>query len=266
MGVIDNLDMCMSRCCREATSQPVYAFGMHKGGSTMLSDFFQIYSKESNISSISISNEVFRMGVADDDYTRDSRIAPLLDKRYLFYGFRYVPLFVLKDKWSYVNRRAIVLVRDPRDCVVSAYYSFLKTHVVASDSDTGAARRISKEREKHKYSSIDDYAISEIDRFIDELNGYIWFAHENSRVFRYEDIIYKKERFFKDSIEFLDLRWDEAAFNKALNTVDVFPEHERIDNHIRSVNPGDHRNKLKMETIDLLTERYCKTLKIYGYI
>lgn len=251
---------------RTVSIAPCFAFGMHKGGSTMLADFLNIYTGMANMKSISISDLLFQKGVGDDNYRNDYRIKDVLDEKFLFYGFRYVPEFILANKAKFINSKSIILIRDPRDCVVSAYYSFLKSHVISSGDETDAAFVIRQEREKHAETSIDDYALSEMYRFVGELCGYAYFMHENALLFRYEDIIFDKRNFFMKVVGHLGLSFQEKAFETALGRVDIVPTQEQADKHIRSVKPGNHREKLSQEAIRELNRRYSEVLSLFGYI
>jgi hypothetical protein len=250
---------------REPAPEPVFAFGMHKGGSTMLSDFFQIYTGLVKINSISISNLLFHHGISDDDYRKNHLIGDVLNEKFVFFGYRYVPDFMLANKAHYLNRRAVILVRDPRDCVVSAYYSFLKSHTISSNENSDAAKNIQMERDKFVDASIDEYALSETHRFVDELCGYAYFMHENAMICRYEDIIFDKRTFFTKALQHLNLPLVESALDTALSRVDVVPDKEQSDKHIRSVKPGNHREKLSKETIMSLNKKYSDILSLYGY-
>lgn len=251
---------------KDFLAHPSYAFGMHKGGSTMLAKFFNMYANKLGLKNISISNELFRNGIGDAEYTRDEGLLPVFNENVLFHGFRYIPLFMLKNKSLFVNSPAIVLVRDPRDCVVSAYYSFLKSHVVQADLESDSAKQIASERDQYSNVGIDEYAIDSIGRFIYELNGYAYFFHENILVFRYEDVIFDKVVFFEKVISHLGLNFDRDIFDICLNAVDIVPQKEDATSHIRSVTPGDHRRKLQVETINIINDRYNKELSLYGYV
>lgn len=261
----DYLKGVMDKIRGQHLAQPAFAFGMHKGGSTMLSNFIQIYTERADIKGISLSDLLFRKGVSDEEYTNDSAITGLLEEKYVYYGFRYVPAFMLSNKAKFVNRNAIVLVRDPRDCVVSAYYSFLKSHVVLADKGSAVAQQVEKERKIHTSSSVDEYALTEVHRFVEELESYAYFSHENTRIFRYEDIIFDKRNFFTQAINHLGLPWKQEAFELALNKVDVFPDKERPDQHVRNVKPGNYREKLKQSTITTINNKFKMVLDLYGY-
>lgn len=244
---------------------PTYVFGMHKGGSTMLHNFFEVITGANKLCSLNPSGVFYENGISDAVYTKDESCLPVFCKRMIYFGFRYVPIFMLKNKRDFINSKSIVLVRDPRDCVVSAFYSFLKSHHIPSQ-DSQVLSEINKERKKHEDSSIDEYCLSEVHRFSEELAGYALFSSENVKFYRYEDIIFEKRKFFEDVLYFLGVNISGASFDMALNMVDVFPEKEDVTSHIRNVTPGNFKLKLKKTTIDKITSDNRSILQLYGYL
>lgn len=252
---------------RREPARASFAFGMHKGGSTMLHTFLAIATSRSNIRALSASNILFRAGVSDEGFSHNARLLPLfLEQKAAFVGFRYVPAFMLQNKGEFLNHRSVVLIRDPRDCVVSAYFSFLRSHVVLAEEGTASAQAIHDERQKYRDTAIDDYCLAEMGRFVREINGYLYFANENTRLYRYEDIIFNKPAFFASVVEHLELDVSADAFDEALQSVDIVPGQERADAHVRNVTPGDHLAKLRGATVAELTERYSDTLELCGYL
>ena len=264
-----HLNLLQTHLLGESTREPArasFAFGMHKGGSTMLHTFLAIATARSNVRAMSASNILFRAGVSDTAYSHNANLLPLfLQHRAAYIGFRFIPMFMLRNKGAFLNHRAVVLIRDPRDCVVSAYFSFLKSHVVSANLASDSAQAIQIERARYQGTGIDEYCLNEMGRFVREINGYLYFANENTRLFRYEDIIFSKRSFFASVVEHLELHITADAFDEALLSVDVIPEKERVDAHVRNVTPGDHRLKLQAATIEELTQRYSDTLELCGY-
>ena len=122
------------------------AFGVHKGGSTMLHNFIKIYAElwnkqndaDQKINNLNIPNLMFsKLGITDVDFD-EKKIIPdiILSSEYqtCFSGWRQVPMSFLSHKYLLSQIPAVCLVRDPRDCAVSAYYSFLKTHRLPNDN------------------------------------------------------------------------------------------------------------------------------------
>ena len=255
----------------KATDTPKLVLGVHKGGSTMLHNFMQAYCRQSGIRAFSLSNYLHQSGVADQEWDRRHELMQLQSMNLVHFGFRQVPLYFLSNKSHFSQYPSIALVRDPRDCVVSAYFSFLKSHVTPEDSgqetlSSGAGDHIKAERERYKEGTIDEYCLNEYPRFTQELARVAAFANCNTRIYRYEDIIFKKREFLTDALTWLGLAVSEKEFSNALARVDVVPTNEDPSRHIRSVTPGDHKQKLLPATQEQLSAQSKDLLDLFGYV
>lgn len=244
---------------------PCFVFGMHKGGSTMLHDFFNIICNKAKIRSVDAPGIAFVSGVSDEDFNNNLELAELFKDNAVYFGFRYIPFFLLQKKSHFLNHKSIILLRDPRDCVVSAYYSFLKTHPLSNDINSGMSKQIIKERIENENTNIDSYCKKEIHRFVQEIIEYVSFCNPNTKVYRYEDIIFKKREFFEDVLDHLGLDVSSDIFDFALSEVDVVPKKENNNSHIRSVKPGNHTQKLKKDTINEINAKHKIILNLMGY-
>jgi hypothetical protein len=254
----------------KATDTPKLVLGVHKGGSTMLHNFMRGYCRQAGIRHFSLSNYLYQAGVADAEWDRRHELMRLQSQNAVHFGFRQVPLYFLSNKSYFSQYPSIALIRDPRDCVTSAYFSFLKSHAAPEDSgrsalSTTASDNLKAERERYKDSSIDEYCVNEYPRFTQELARVAAFANCNTRIYRYEDIIFNKREFLLDALAWLGIEVSAKEFDNALERVDVVPTDEDPSRHIRSVTPGDHKQKLKQETQDSITEQSRNLLELFGY-
>jgi hypothetical protein len=265
-----------SQILKEGTIQPYQnpsslVMGVHKGGSTMLHSFIRSYSNQlkrrgESICALNLPHLLFQGGYADDDFD-DAGIIPRLiseSKHVCAYGWRQVPLSFLRHKKKLQRMPSVCLIRDPRDCVVSAYFSFLKTHRLPQDLASSAAQKVLLEREKGKDMSIDRYCQENYPRFTQELLRIAAFLNPMAKIYRYEDAWENKEWFFKDALDHIDLPYEQGAFNKAFASVDIKPG-EDPRGHVRKGTPGDHKQKLKDETIKRITELSSPLLDFFGY-
>lgn len=160
------------------------------------------------------------------------------------------------------NRRAFIYVRDPRDVLVSAYFSFGKSHVLSANPEMRALQE--KRRSLIQTLSLDEFCILEVDNIrmhFDTLQRLLREA-EVADVLRFEDII--------------------ADFDLAANVLQrVFnlPESvraeiysasrplDKIDNssHRRSGKIGVFRNELQSATIDILNQKLASSLRAFDY-
>lgn len=246
--------------------------GVHKGGSTMLHSFIQVYSEKlanttNAFTAINLSRMLFQGGATDEDFDDLSLIPKLViaHKSACFYGWRQVPISFLRIKFRLSRLRAVCLIRDPRDCAVSAYYSFLKTHRLPKDQASSAAQEIIRQRKEWEDKSIDEYVIANINRFIQELNRVAAFAHPLLRIYKYEDIWLHKRWFFEAVLRHLELPFDKASFDHALERVNIKPGTDK-SGHVRKGTPGDHKDKLLQSTIESISCEYRPLLELFDYV
>ena len=85
------------------------------------------------------------------------------------------------------------------------------------------------------------------------------------KLYRYEDIIFDKLAWANDMLAYLGLAAPAAVVERLVAQNDLRPPVEEITQHVRKVVPGDHREKLKTETIAELNTRLAPILEKYGY-
>jgi hypothetical protein len=258
----------------EGTSLPssCLIIGVHKGGSTLLHNFIRIYINQLppalRPSSINIPTILFRkMGLNDLLFDLLEVLPNILLKNrgYCYYGWRQIPASFLQFKPRLSHLPAIVLIRDPRDCAVSAYYSFLNTHKLPEDHESPASREILEERRKSANVGIDEWVLENIGRFTGELSRVASFLHINLRLYKYEDIWNDKAPFFHEIIEYIGLPFSEDAFSVAYEETDIIPGQDS-SGHVRKATPGDHLEKLKETTIAEVNDKYYDLFRLFGYL
>ncbi|TVM15202.1 hypothetical protein DPQ33_16040 [Oceanidesulfovibrio indonesiensis] len=240
-----------------------HVFSMHKSGSSLLTNMIQSYCARINMPVINMEEFLFQKGVPPNTVTNS--IDELMNLRgYVFAGSRAFWHFQCPNFPR--AARKIILVRDPRDVQVSSYFSFRKSHVLPA---AGKQReRILKARQRFKDDSPDEY--------ITRPNGMKFYKNsygilmrfldmENSRGYRYEDVIFYKYNWLKDMVQFLGLEVNEAAIDAIAKANDIRPKEERPDEHVRQVSPGNYWRHLSQETIDYLNETFAEEMKRFGY-
>ena len=252
------------------------ALGVHKGGSTMLHDFIQQYAKlwnqQSSISAkinvLNIPNLLFtELGIPASDFDEETIIPDIILSRgyqSCFSGWRKVPMSFISHKNFLSQIPTVCLVRDPRDCVVSAYFSFLKSHCLPKDVESKLAQKILDERKLSQNMTIDDWVLGKANQFFDELSRVALFLHPNLRLYRYEDIWIDKHNFLQMIVNDLGFPFSESVFLKAFNLVDIKPGSDPRG-HVRKGTPGDHKSKLKESTRRQLFDQYQSILSFFDY-
>ncbi len=160
------------------------------------------------------------------------------------------------------------MVRDPRDILVSEYFSIAYSHA-APGKQGNKFKSFVKERIATRASTIDEYAVSESNRVYNTLQRYknlLIEKHPNVYVTKYEDMINDFHGWLENLLDAcrLDIRHDLLAAFIEKNER-MRPSDENIYRHIRKGMPGEYQKKLKRETIEYLNDKLSPILLTFDY-
>jgi hypothetical protein len=242
----------------------VYAFSLPKAGSVLLDSILRALSERVGVTYVSLMEETFKIGLAERDVpSAASKI--FLDNGYCFGGFRAFPKTF--DIPNLSTRRSILLVRDPRDMVVSHYYSMRSSHPDPGKGLTTSRQSLPR-RDQALAMSVDEYALDMADYYARQLDRYAAALEKhrgNFTLFRYEDIIFNKRQWIADICDAFG--WDVSAWRigRIAKKNDIVPRSEDEEKHIRQVSPGDGMRKLQPETIEKLNVVFARQFRFFGY-
>lgn len=236
-----------------------FAFSLNKAGSVMFDGVIEDICRYCKIPAVSIPKVAFSQGI-DEQELDNSTAAVMQATGYCYYGFRELPPYLFN--FDFQTFKKLLLVRDPRDMLVSFYYSTRFSHTIPPGE---AGDRIQQERAESEKITIDDYVIECAPKFIKAFKLYSGISDDNLRVFRYEDVVFNKQQWIKDICDYLDLELTEAQIKTIADKYNVFPDQENPQAHIRKVTPGDHQEKLQAETIAALNQAFAEFLDKFGY-
>ena len=181
-------------------------------------------------------------------------------------GEIYAPLRFPIDFAGRKNFKHIFFLRDPRDVVVSAYYSFGFTHPLPNNIK--ARMRVQEKRQSIQQQGIDNYAITESkERFLPIYEEYIELIETCSSFLylRYSD-------FQDDTIQFIEIISDFLEVNISKEEIQELatkasPIQITRDNskHKRSGKSKQYLEELKPDTINTLNEIFSEVLKYWDF-
>jgi hypothetical protein len=244
---------------------PCFAFSIHKAGSTLMHKMIGETCVAAHIPAISIPDLLFREGVKAVAWQNDPSLVDLVGPGRVYFGFRQLPGFLLDPRVRLREHRSVLLVRDPRDALVSEYYSF---------SGKSASHRLPdknqdaflKQAEATASLDIDEYVLKFAGAHLRKLQAYREHLDAGTTLLRrYEDIYFDKRTILGEIFAHFRLSPDAAILDQVAAANDVRPAAEDQRKHIRKGAPGDHRDKLRPETIAALDALFRDTCRHFGY-
>ncbi len=249
------------------TSRPdlasCYVFAFPKSGSTMANNIVTGLMQESRVPVVDIPSYIFSKGIDLDTAVFDCQ-SLFSDSGYCYLGFRKLPAW-LRGVLSKLHGPKILLVRDPRDMLVSKFYSLKFSHLFPKEGTEQFSSLVEMER-SYTNLSIDDFCISDVSIYRDIYDRYYeLLGDENVKVIRYEDIIFEKLKFADHICELFSLDIKPDRLKEIVAPWDVRRSGEIPTEHIRQVDPGDYRRKLQASTIGFLNVAFKDFMQKFGY-
>ena len=112
-----------------------FIFGIHKSGSTLITKVFKDICKSLGITFISIDEYLFGQGISVGDI--NTNVNSFKAQNYCYGGFRR--FWPDTNQFDFKNSPKILLVRDPRDAMISYYFAAKYSHIIPKNKqgDTG---------------------------------------------------------------------------------------------------------------------------------
>lgn len=235
----------------------VLFFTTHKSASTFLDKIFNEVAAFSNYTKIDFDgyfttwDEKLYSNYSNDEF---------LKKAFITKGIIYGPFRNFVNVPKLEKYKIIVLVRDPRDVLVSSYYSYKFSHLNISKKNVTQKKELSTK-------SIDEFVQSHSDYYLNVLNDYYHklLERDNTLLLRYEDMVKDYEFFLTTILEFIDVTLiDYQPIIKSKFKVSFDLQENKLK-HVRKATPGEYRGKLDSKTIEFLNFKFQKILKGLGY-
>jgi len=163
--------------------------------------------------------------------------------------------------------RTVVMIRDPRDALVSAYYSYSKSHPTPQSSTKAAQFKRLKTRLSNM--TVDEYVMEESKNLRWRMSQYLELkgAGLAISVLKYEDMILDFQTWLNELLA--HCQWEisstlrEQLLNEAGRNSHI--KQEDTASHRRQVTPGEHKRKLQNVTVEYLNECLSDVLRGFGY-
>ncbi len=243
-----------------ANTDSFYLFSIHKAGSTLLNSMMQVVCDRLGIPVFAPEVIEFDNGLKIGTLT-DSVKEILQLRGYCFGGFRGWHRYL--DGLDLSSIHKVFLIRDPRDMLVSHYFSHKFSHPIPPGE---LGKRMQQFRASLDAKGIDDYVLERAPMVLQRLKKLETnVVDDHCKLYRYEDVVFEKQSWLADMLDFVGLEMGQSECEEIAGFFNTLPEKENPAEHVRKVTPGDHRDKLQPETIKELNHIFVDVLERYQY-
>jgi hypothetical protein len=250
------------------SSGPAYfALGIRKCGSSLFHKLVIQLAKMNNRTFVDVAERYFKSNIVSKDWIKDPANCAILYGGNVYCGFREMPA-TFQDAPLYREGKKILMVRDPRDALVSEYFSNAYSHGIPQRQQDAAdiTNLLEKLRREALHTPIDEWVVERAGSLRSAFLGYVDELGSNSMtVVKYEEYIFKKPELIRLRARNFDMRVNDAQITQIMGWADVRPEQEVPTQFIRRVTPGDHRDKLRPDTIGKLNRILKPAMDAFCY-
>lgn len=257
---------------KQSLSQPtsVLFFTTHKCASTFIPPLLKTITRNSNYNFKDYAGAIWNLGdQLDIDQDHKNFLSDFLeeaaDELFFRRGDIYAPLRVPVDFPERNGLKHIFFLRDPRDVLVSSYYSFGFTHALPKNFKL--KKRHQTRKQKIQEQGIDDYVLSEAtDWLIRYLKYKELLETSNSYLYvKYDDFQGDTVTFMKKVINYLNVVVPEQEIQEL--SLKASPVQTTKDNtkHKRSGKSHQYLEELKPETVKKLNEVFAEVLEYWNF-
>lgn len=246
-----------------------FVISIRKSGSTMITHMTKLIAEALGLGFLDVGSWLFYNNVPAQVLYDDPAMSTIIRPGLIYSGFRDYPL-VLRDNPQFRDARKLVFIRDPRDALVSEYFSNAYSHNIPekdeSENASSVTNVMTELRTAALETDVENYVLQRAQAFAATAKGFFSELQEpHTLVLRYEDWIFNKLGLIELLCRHLDLPLTEEQMRRIAPLTDIQPKVENPRNFVRKVTPGDHREKLSPQGIEKLNTKLADVLKAFGY-
>jgi hypothetical protein len=240
-----------------------FVFAFPKSGSVLVNAIIQTVMNEWDVPVVDVPTQLYHLGV-DLAAIQCDLSSLFVGQGYCYSGFRELPRSMLGSE-AISSAPKILIVRDPRDMLVSRYYSTKFSHGFA-ERGSSQFRHLMVELIKDGEMGIDEYCLYYTWMINSQLLSHAdVISDRKTLILKYEEFLYDKRGLVQQVCDWFRIGLSPARIEAIAAAHDVIPQTERPDQHIRQAHPGDYRRKLKPETIAALNAVLGRFFLTFGY-
>lgn len=232
------------------TGPAFFAMGVRKSGSSMFNQIMAFLAQRNGVPNVTLPDRFFRLGLRAQDWAGVD-LSPLLHPGNLYSAFRVLPPNLAQTA-AFRGGTKVFLFRDPRDALVSQYFSDAYSHPLPDAKGALGDGRAAFEAKRATAleTPIDDFVLRGARSMLRTLTEYAPLLDDPACLcLRYEDFVFQKRRLVRKVLAHFGWHLSPGQIEMLMGLVDKLPDTEDKTRFLRKAVPGDHRVKLKPETI-----------------
>jgi hypothetical protein len=232
----------------------ILVFTVHKAASLGLFDVMRRVAKKEGWPLHSANLK--KADIVEPETPGDKEFYGQIENMTGFIGPIRTPVFIPAEARK--RDRFILHLRDPRDVLVSMFYSWGFSHPGVDPDYRNSVRE----------KGIDEFAVKNSRLLNRKYRRYVRkvLPLEHTTFLRYEDFVGDRPRWLEGFLKGAGITDGLARYQDLANENPAASVREEDKKkHIRKAEPGDYREKLSPETIAELNERFAEVLKALGY-
>jgi hypothetical protein len=244
-----------------------FILGVRKSGSSILNAMCGALARFNNYKYVDVAGTMFNNNLTVESWSHDPVMNEVLAEGNVYGGFRAMP-FAYSRSSAFLPAKKVLLVRDPRDALVSEYFSNAYSHAIpaASGERAEVSRQMSELRQKALETNIEDSVLSMAPNLNRTILGYSSVCKDaTTLLLKYEDVILDKRGLIGKICTHFGWNFTEQLVTNILGWADVIPSSEDKKAFVRKVVPGDHKEKLSKKTISRLNKILKPAMDLVGY-
>lgn len=234
----------------------VIHFTLHKCASVFVSQVLEILARNSDMRFANLPAYFSHSGkdkLQMQINTEPNIVSDLFSKQgYVYAALRHPQIVPLVEEID--DYKIVLVLRDPRDKLISTYYSTGYTHRMALHPNHRG--NFAKYREKVGSRTVDDYVLEEYPMWLERYELYVdnLLNRPNVLLLKFEDMVTDFDEWMDHLFNFVDLDVDRSVLARVERK---FKEKSRpLQNR---------RANLEPETIEILNDKFERVIQGLGY-
>ena len=228
----------------------------------------KLIAEATSMGFMDVGSALFYANIPADVLHTAPQINSIIRPGVIYAGFRDYPSIMQKNA-DFTAAKKLILVRDPRDALVSEYFSNAFSHNIPAAEKTSAqvnTELMMKLRSEALGMDIDRYVLNRAAAFVATASSFFpALGEKNTLVIKYEDIIFNKPKLVDQMSHHFGLNIDQNTKARISSGIDIRPLHEDPQAFVRQIAPGDHERKLSLKTRQALEVRLRDVLAHFRY-